>query len=82
MARPPCRSKAYPINATEEERKTFQEGRGSMQQGFHGNAGSTRYIPRGCAERKQGLIKPVNKIGWATFTALRKRSGKQPSQKR
>ena len=25
-----------PINATEEERKTFQEGRGSMQQGFKG----------------------------------------------
>jgi uncharacterized protein YndB with AHSA1/START domain len=25
-----------PINATEEERRTFQEGRGSMQQGFKG----------------------------------------------
>jgi len=25
-----------PINATEKERKTFQEGRGSMQQGFKG----------------------------------------------
>jgi uncharacterized protein YndB with AHSA1/START domain len=26
-----------PINATEEERRTFQEGRGSMQQGFRGS---------------------------------------------
>jgi len=25
-----------PINATEEERKTFKEGHGSMQQGFKG----------------------------------------------
>jgi uncharacterized protein YndB with AHSA1/START domain len=26
----------YPINATEEERKTFDAGRGSMKQGFTG----------------------------------------------
>ncbi|MBZ5492528.1 MAG: SRPBCC domain-containing protein [Acidobacteriia bacterium] len=62
-----------PINATEEERRTFQEGRGSMQQGFKGTLDQLdAYLVSVQKERSLDALQKENLAGPPTL--LRKSS--------
>lgn len=54
-----------PINATAEERKTFKDGHGSMQQGFKGRLTNSMHTLQACGRKARFDRACRKETGWA-----------------